>query len=78
MVCCNNPDIKKLDKDNNFCLNCLTIIPIINKKSDDCCDNTNISSDGICINCGTIYQTFTNKLDYQENDAYQTNVLYKI
>ena len=38
----------------------------------------NISSEGICINCGTIHQIFTNKLDYQENDSYQTKVLYKI
>ena len=48
------------------------------KKSDDCCGNMNISPDGICINCGTMHQIFTNKLDHQENDAYQTNVLYEI
>ena len=78
MVCCDNQDIKKLDKNNKVCLNCLFVIPIIDKKSDDCCDNMNVSSDGICINCETIHQIFTNKLDYQENDAYQTNILYKI
>ena len=79
MVCCNNPDIKKLDNDNNICLNCLTLIEIIDEKTknDNCCDNMNISSDGICINCSTVHEVFTNKLDYQENDAYQTNVLYK-
>ena len=35
-------------------------------------------SEGICISCGTIHQIFTNKLEFQENDAHQTNVLYKI
>ena len=78
MVCCDNQDIKKLDKDNYVCLNCLFMMPIIDKKSDYCCNNMNISPDGICINCGTIHQIFTNKLDYKENDTYQTNVLYKI
>ena len=77
MVCRNNPDIKKLDNDNNICLNCLTLIEIIDEKNNDCCNNMNINND-TCINCGTIHQIFTNKLDYQENDAYQTNVLYKI
>ena len=78
MVCCENQDIKKLDKDNYVCLNCLFMILIIDKKSDDCCKNMNVSSDGICISCGVIHQIFTNKLDYKENDTYQTNVLYKI
>ena len=77
MTCCARPNIKKLNEDYDVCINCLFSIPIIDKKSDDCCDNPNISPDGICISCGTIHQIFTNKLDYQENDDYQTNVLYK-
>ena len=32
MVCCDNQNIKKLDKDNYVCLNCLFMIPIIDKK----------------------------------------------
>ena len=36
------------------------------------------NSEGICLTCSTIHQIFTNKLEFQENDAYQTNVLYKI
>ena len=78
MVCCDNQDIKKLDKDNYVCQNWLFKIPIIDKKYDDCCNNMNISPNGTCINYGTIHQIFTNKLDYKENDTYQTNVLYKI
>ena len=78
MTCCSNPDIKKLNEDYYVCLNCLFSAPIINKKFDDCCNNPNINSDGICLNCSTIHQIFTNKLEFQENDAYQTNVLYKI
>ena len=78
MTCCGNQDIKKLNEDYYVCLNCLFSIPIIDKKSDDCCNNMNISSKGICISCGAIHQIFTNKLDYHENDSYQTNVLYKI
>ena len=31
MVCCDNQNIKKLDKDNYFCLNCLFMILIIDK-----------------------------------------------
>ena len=77
MTCCARPDIKKLNEDYYACINCLFSIPIIDKKSDDCCNNPNISSEGVCLNCSTIHQIFTNKLDYQENDAYQTNVLYK-
>ena len=30
------------------------------------------------LNCSNIHQIFTNKLEFQENDAYQTNILYKI
>ena len=78
MTCCVKPDIKKLNEDYYVCLNCLVSTPIIDKKSDDCCINPNINSEGVCINCGTIHQIFTNKLEFQENDAYQTNVLYKI
>ena len=78
MVCCVNPNITKLNEEYHVCLNCLFSAPITDKKSDDCCDNPNINSDGICISCGTIHQIFTNKLEFQENDAYQTNVLYKI
>ena len=78
MTCCARPNIKKLNEDYDVCINCLFLIPIIDKKSDDCCNNMNISPDGICISCGTIHQIFTNKLDYKENDSYQTNVLYKI
>ena len=78
MTCCDNPNIKKLNEEYHVCLNCLFSALIIDKKSDDCCDNLNINSDGICISCGTIHQIFTNKLEFQENDSYQTNVLYKI
>ena len=78
MTCCVNPNITKLNKDYYVCLNCLFTSPITDKKSDDCCDNPNISSKGICISCGTINQIYINKLEFQENDAYQTNVLYKI
>ena len=78
MGCLDNQDIKKLDKDNYVCLNCLFLIPINDKKSDDCCNNTNVSPNGICISCGAIHQIFTNKLDYIEKDPYQTNVLNKI
>ena len=77
ITCCDNQNIKKLNEDYYVCLNCLFSIPIIDKKSDDCCNNMNISSKGICISCGNIHQIFTNKLDYKENDSYQTNVLYK-
>ena len=77
MTCCDNPDIKKIN-DHYVCLNCLFSTPIIDKKSDDCCDNPNINSKGICINCATIHQLYTNKLEFQKNDSYQTNVLYKI
>ena len=78
MTCCIKSDIKKLNEDYYVCLNCLFSIPIIDKKSDDCCDNMNISSEGVCLNCSTINRIFTNKLDYKVNDSYQTNVLYKI
>ena len=78
MTCCVNPDIKKLNEDYYVCLNCLFTFSITDKKSDDCCNNPNISSEGICISCGTIHQIFTNKLEFQENDSYQTNILYKI
>ena len=77
MTCCDNPDIKKIDE-CYVCLNCLFSTPIIDNKSDDCCNNPNINSDGVCINCGTIHQLYTNKLEFQKNDSYQTNVLYKI
>ena len=78
MTCCSNPDIKKLNEDYYVCLNCLFSAPIINKIFDDCCNNPNINSDGICLTCSTIHQIFTNKLEFKENDAYQTNVLYKL
>ena len=78
MSCCVKPDIKKLNKEYYVCLNCLFSSPIIDKKSDDCCINSNINSEGVCISCRTIHQIFTNKLEFQENDAYQTNILYKI
>ena len=78
MSCCEDPNINKLDKNNKVCINCLTQIPIIDNKSDDCCNNMNINRDGICISCGTIHQIFINELPFQENDAYQTNVLYKL
>ena len=78
MGCCDNQDIKKLNEDYYVCLNCLFSIPIIDKKSDDCCNNMNVSPNGICISCGTVHKIFTNKLDYKENDAYQTNALYKL
>ena len=32
---------------------------------------------GYCLSCGTIGQNYSNKLDYMENDEYQTNVLNK-
>ena len=78
MTCCVKPDIKKLNEDYYVCLNCLVSTPIIDKKSDDCCNNPNINSEGICLNCSTIHQIYTNKSEFQENDAYQTNILYKI
>ena len=78
MTCCDNPNIKKLNEEYYVCLNCLFTTPIIDKKSDDCCDNMNISSKGVCLNCGTNHQIYTNELEFQENDAYQTNVLYKL
>ena len=77
MTCCVEPNIKKI-QELYVCLNCLYSTPTINKKSDDCCDNPNINSKGICINCGTIHQIFTNKLEFQDNDAYETNVLFKL
>ena len=77
MTCCVNPDIKKIQK-LYVCLNCLYSTPIIDKKSDDCCDNPNINSKGICINCGTIHQIFTNKLEFKENNDYEKNVLFKL
>ena len=77
MTCCVKPDIKKLNEEYNVCINCLFSAPFIDKKSDDCCINPNISPKGVCLNCSTIHQIFENKLDYLENDAYQTNVLYK-
>ena len=78
MTCCVNPNIIKLNEEYHVCLNCLFSAPIIDKKSDDCCNNSNINSEGVCLNCSTIHQIFTNKLEFQENDAYETNVLYKI
>ena len=78
MTCCDNPNIKKLNEEYYVCLNCLFTSPIIDKKSNDCCNNPNISAEGICLTCSTIHQIFTNKLEFQENDSYQTNVLYKI
>ena len=75
MACCDNPDIKKV-QELYVCLNCSFSTPIIDNKSDDCCDNPNINSDGVCISCGTIHQIFTNELEFQENDAYETNVLF--
>ena len=78
MTCCARPNIKKLNEDYDVCINCLFSIPIIDKKTADCSNNMNISPDGICISCGTIHKIFKNKLDYHENDSYQTNVLYKI
>ena len=78
MTCCVKPDIKKLNEEYYVCINCLFSAPIIDKKSDDCCINPNISSEGVCLNCSTIHQIFTNKLEYHENNSYQTNVLYKI
>ena len=77
MTCCDNPDIKKID-DHYVCLNRLSSTPIIDNKSDDCCNNPNINSKGVCINCATIHQLYTNKLEFQENNAYETNVLYKL
>ena len=77
MTCCDNSDIKKING-HYVCLNCLSSTIIIDKKSDDCCDNPNINSDGLCINCGTIHQIFTNKLEFKENNAYETNVLFKL
>ena len=75
---CDKPDIKKLNEEYYVCINCLFSTPIIDKKSDDCCINPNISSEGVCLNCSTNHQISTNKLEYHENDSYQTNVLYKI
>ena len=77
MTCCDNPDIKKIN-DHYVCLNCISSTPIIDKKSDDCCKNPNINSKGICINCATIHLKFKIELEFQKNDSYQTNVLYKI
>ena len=76
--CCTSPNIKKLNEKFYVCINCLFYAPIIDKISDECCNNSNISTEGVCISCGTIHKVFTNKLDFQENDSYQTNVLYKI
>ena len=59
------------------CLNCL-YSNTINNKSDDCCKNPNINSKGICINCATIHLKFKIELEFQENNAYETNVLFKI
>ena len=78
MTCCGNSDITKLNDEYYVCTNCLFFASITDKKSDDCCNNPNINSDGICLTCSTIHQIFTNKLEFQENDAYQTNVLYKL
>ena len=78
MTCCFKPNIIKLNEEYLICINCLFSTPIIDKKSDDCCNNSNINSEGVCLNCSTIHQIFTYKLEFQENDAYQTNVLYKI
>ena len=78
MSCCVNPDIKNLNEEYYVCTNCLFFAPIIDKKSNDCCNNPNISAEGICLTCSTIHQVFENKLEFQENDSYQTNVLYKI
>ena len=68
MTCCDNPDIKKIDE-CYVCLNCLFSTPIIDNKSDDCCNNPNINSKGVCINCATIHQLYTNKLEFQKNDS---------
>ena len=76
MSCCDNPDFTKVNEEY-ICLNCL-YSETINNESDDCCDNMNINRDGICISCGAIHQIFINELAFQENDAYQTNVLYKL
>ena len=76
MTCCNNHNIKKI-QNLYVCLNCLSSTPI-NNKSDDCCNNPNINSKGICINCGTIHLKFKIELEFQKNNAYQTNVLFKI
>ena len=77
MTCCVKPNIKKIIE-HYVCLNCISSTPTINNKSDECCDNPNINSKGICINCATIHQIFTIKLVYQDNDSYETNVLFKI
>ena len=77
MTCCVKPNIGKII-DHYVCLNCLSSMPTINKKSDDCCDNPNINSKGICINCATIHLKFKIELEFQENNAYETNVLFKI
>ena len=66
MTCCVKPNITKLNEDYYVCLNCLFSSPITDKKSDDCCDNSNINSEGICINCGTIHKIFTNKLEFKK------------
>ena len=76
MTCCVNPDIKKI-QELYVCLNCL-YSNTINNKSDDCCKNPNINSKGICINCATIHLKFKIELEFQENNAYETNVLFKI
>ena len=77
MTCCANPDIKKIQK-LYVCLNCLFSTPIIDKKSDDCCDNPNINSKGICINCATIQMKFKIELEFKENNDYEKNVLFKL
>ena len=76
MTFCVNPDIKKI-QELYVCLNCL-YSNTINNKSDDCCKNPNINLKGICINCATIHLKFKIELEFQENNAYETNVLFKI
>ena len=78
MTCCDNPNIKKLNEDYYVCLNCISSTPIIDKKSDDCCNNPNINSKGICINCATIHLKFKIELEFKENNAYETNILFKL
>ena len=75
MVCCDNPNIKKI-QNLYVCLNCISSTPIIDKKSDDCCNNPNINSKGICINCATIHLKFKIELEFKENNAYE--YLFKI
>ena len=77
MVCCDNPNIKKI-QNLYVCLNCLFSTPTINNKSDDCCNNPNINSKGICINCATIHLKFKIELEFKENNAYESNVLFKL